>query len=78
MHGGALEIILIVSLRMQLIRLLSHLIPLVFIISIVFLSSMTDEGREGVRERAKSSVNMFSSQKFDSGWIHATDSLFPK
>jgi len=39
---------------------------------------MTDEGREGVRERAKSSVNMFSSQKFDSGWIHATDSLFPK
>ena len=36
MHGGSLEIILIVPLRMQLIRLLSHLIPLVFIISIVF------------------------------------------
>jgi len=45
---------------------------------IAFILGMTDKGREGIRERARSSVNLFSSQKFDSGWTRATDSLFPQ
>jgi alpha-1,2-mannosyltransferase len=44
---------------------------------LAYILSMTEEGREGIRERARSSVNMFSSQQFDSGWIRATDPLFP-
>jgi len=45
---------------------------------IAYILSMTEEGKAGIRERARSSVNLFSSQRFDSGWTHATDGLFPK
>jgi hypothetical protein len=36
---------------------------------VLLTCSMTEEGRQGIRERAASSVNMFSSQQFDCGWI---------
>eukprot|EP00088_Acartia_fossae_P062987 TRINITY_DN7649_c0_g1_i9.p1 TRINITY_DN7649_c0_g1~~TRINITY_DN7649_c0_g1_i9.p1 ORF type:complete len:489 (-),score=45.40 TRINITY_DN7649_c0_g1_i9:212-1678(-) len=42
---------------------------------IAFILGMTEQGREGVRERARSSVNLFSSQKFDTSWTRATDPI---
>jgi len=52
--------------------------PQEYAAQIAYVLSMTKEGKEGVQERARSSVNLFSSQKFDSGWTRATDSLFKK
>jgi len=43
---------------------------------IAFILGMTEKGRDGIRERARSSVDLFSSQKFDSGWTRATETLF--
>jgi len=43
---------------------------------IAFILGMPERGRESIRERARSSVDMFSSKKFDSSWTRATDPLF--
>jgi len=43
---------------------------------IAYILNMGEEGKEAVRSRAVASSNMFSNQKFESGWIRATDALF--
>lgn len=43
---------------------------------VAYILSMTEEARETIRSRAKSSVNMFSSQQFESGWLRAVQPLF--
>jgi len=45
---------------------------------IAYILSMSEEALESVRERARSSVDLFSSQRFDIGWTRATDPLFAK
>lgn len=37
------------------------------------IREMTDEGRDAVRERAKSSVERFSEREFEVGWLRATE-----
>ena len=43
--------------------------------TILHIIGMTKEAREGVRERAKSSVERFSEREFDVGWLRAIEAL---
>jgi len=43
---------------------------------VAYILSMTEDARETIRARAKASVNMFSSQQFESGWLRAVQPLF--
>jgi len=45
---------------------------------IAYILSLSEEGREGVRARARASTDMFSNKAFEAGWIRATDPLFAK
>jgi len=45
---------------------------------IAYILNMGEEARDGVRNRAAASSEMFSSQQFERGWIRATDPLFAK
>ncbi len=39
------------------------------------LNNTTAEGRDAIRERARSSVDRFSEREFESGWIRATEAI---
>jgi len=43
---------------------------------IAYILSMSEESREMIRTRARSSVNMFSSKQFEFGWLRAVQPLF--
>ena len=45
---------------------------------IAYILNMGEETREGVRNRATASSDMFSTQQFERGWVRATDPLFAK
>ena len=39
------------------------------------LNTLTPEGRNAIRERARSSVDRFSEREFENGWVRATEAL---
>lgn len=43
--------------------------------AILEIMNMSEEAREGLRSRAKSSVSRFSESEFEKGWIRATENL---
>lgn len=43
---------------------------------IAYVLSLSEEGREQVRARARASTDMFSNKGFEAGWVRATDPLF--
>merc|ERR1719228_1472159 len=43
---------------------------------IAYILSLSEEAREAIRARAGASVNMFSSQQFEFGWLRAIQPLF--
>ena len=42
---------------------------------ISYILNLNPEGRQGIRERARSSVDRFSDQNFERGWRQATEAL---
>lgn len=44
--------------------------------AIAYILNLTDEGRDAIRDRARSSVKRFSDQEFESAWLRAIAPLF--